>query len=62
MASVDDKSFYPIRFLADVFNCLTCPWFDWDAVTGRCRNHGTAMCKLRPEKPDPNTLGGTVYQ
>ena len=62
MATVDDKDFYPICFLADVFNCLTCAWFDWDTVTGRCRNHKTAMCKLKPDTPDPNALGGTVYQ
>jgi hypothetical protein len=62
VASVEDKEFYPICFLADVFNCLTCAWFDWDTGSGRCRNHGSDICKLSAGKPDPNSLGGTIYQ
>jgi len=53
VASLNDKDFYPICFLADVFNCLTCSWFDWDSPSGRCRNHGTPMCKLKASKPEP---------
>ncbi|MFH0808944.1 MAG: hypothetical protein V2A77_00510 [Pseudomonadota bacterium] len=63
MGSIGDNDFYPIRFLADVFNCLTCAWFDWDTTTGRCRNHGTGACKLKANKPGPTPLGpGTIYQ
>lgn len=64
MASVDDKNFYPICFLADVFNCLTCAWFDWDTNSGRCRNHGALQCKLTEsnQRPDSTALGGTMYQ
>jgi hypothetical protein len=62
VASLSDKEFYPICFLADVFNCLTCPWFDWDTVTGVCRNHGAGACRLKPGKPSTPLGGTTVYQ
>jgi hypothetical protein len=62
VASVNDNDFYPICFLADVFNCLTCGWFEWDTASGRCRNHGTAPCKLHPKKAEAEPPKRTIYQ